>query len=247
MKADIRIDGIDPIAKLYPPCALTSKWEEGEQIENLLPSAFPGCTVSRIETEHDRALYIETDNEQVIIISGTKDNKAMGRNVFGSLPINNNGFHESYLQDGGKLYDAVKGHMGYKPLYIAGKSRGGAVAVTVGKLAIEHGPVAPEIVATYCSPPPVNRRGSRYLNSIGLHVINVINPGDVVDNLGWPLLRHYGEVVTLPKTGHFHKIPVLRRLFGHAYSSVFRALLVKYQNQKPEFDYLSRLMWWGDI
>ena len=247
MKADIRIDGINPIAKLYPPCALTSRWEQGDSVENLLPSAFPKCSISRIATEHDRGLHIETDNEQIVIIAGTKDGGAMRRNVLGSLPISNNGFHESYLIDGGKFYDAVKPHMGYKPLYIAGKSRGGAVAVTVGKLAVEHGPVAPEVVVPYCLPRPVNRKGSRYLESIGLHVINVINPGDIVDNLGWPLLRHYGQIVTLPKEGHFHKIPVLRRLFGHAYSSVFRALLVKYQNQKAEFEYLSRMMWWGDI
>lgn len=247
MKADIRIDGIDPIAKLFPPCAVTSRWEEGSFIEELLPSAFKKPFIKRIVTEHDHALYICCENYQVVIVAGTKCDKAMRRNVFGGFPISNNGFHESYLTDGSKLFDELKPHLNYKPAFVAGYSRGGPLAAVVGKCLQENGPVAPQVVVGYCLPPPVNRKGSAYLKSIGLNMVNVINVGDMVDNLGWPLLRHYGERVDLPKTGAFHKIPILRRLFGHAYSSTGNALLVKYQNHRREFEYLADKTWWGNI
>jgi hypothetical protein len=160
------------------------------------------------------------------------------------------GGHVDFIKAGERVFDAF-GDLIFKysnNVVIAGHSRGVRVFATARKILRETGSI-PRRVIGYCVPGIFNHKGAHEYNSSGLGgaTIEVVNPHDLVDNLGWPLLQHVGSRIKLPDANApITNKPVVGPLvMGHAYSAVhwnFK-LYCEQSRLDRELEYLHKTEW----
>jgi len=242
------------IAESWMHCMLASHWDEDsgdgdydptDYIEDYLKDHYGNvCKVTMIKNSMDFGYLCETKDKVFDVTRGTDGGKAWGSN-FKFIP-NDEGIHCGFLEGFNKLWLAKKHHLFKtgKPIICTGHSRGGPIELlTAAKIKEKIGRYSKCI--TFCMPTLGTKRYCKYLNWLKIDHLRIVNPGDFVDNVGVGGVfgKHYGKKILLPKYGMFHRIPFLRHIFGHAYSSVNEALEQYFygRGMKREAEYLKSI------
>jgi hypothetical protein len=233
---------LDLWARLFPYIALAAWHDDGATINDTLHQLHgPDMQFHPVHTEKDFAYHFEIPGKfQVIVVLGTHTKEADRGNKSPFPVMANGGFHDDFLDSGSELFHWLKGHIETdSQIFITGHSRGDPLALVVGKCLTESG-FCPVTVRGYCGPPSCTNEGIEYLDTLdGLKCEHLIMPGDVVDNLGKPILHHWGEIFNTPDIGSYRDYPIVGNFFGHAYSSIYNVLGDWYEAQKKMNE-----VWW---
>jgi hypothetical protein len=224
---------IHPIIYLFPYCALSARYKEDsgdgdehqfDYIDDVISQWDPEARVLKFKTKLDFAYLVANGTSALIVIRGT-EGKAWFDN-FSPFPLREDDAHDGFYDGAEALYVAMKDEIKYfHDITITGQSRGGALAPALAEIIYKDTGVK-SFVVTYSAPPVYTRKGKKRFEAIGIEGYRVINPRDIVDNAGRPLLKHVLETITLPFAGNvLNRFPVIGWLIGgHAYTSIFDGL-----------------------
>jgi hypothetical protein len=127
-------------------------------------------------------------------------------------------------------------------------SRGVRGLATARRMYRETGSI-PRRVIGYCIPGIFNHAAANEYNSCGLGgaTIEVVNPHDLVDNLGYPIFQHVGMQLKLPDAHApiTNKSIIGKIVMGHAYTAVhwnFK-LYCEQNGLSRELEYLHKTEW----
>lgn len=257
------------VAYCWPYCALAARHKDdsgdGDEhswdfIEDLVPKWLPGAKITRmpITDKLDFTYTIEHEGKLLICFLGTEGGiRDAGWKSDFSPQIETKAFkrlggHVDFIEAGEKaanyFAELVKIY-GRKTTFI-GHSRGGPRCMSAGRWIYRNIGILPERILPFCSPPVFNHSAADEYDKCGLGSITIrpVMYNDPVDILGLPFLKHVGMSLELPR-GRFAAIVqrgIIGRLFyGHAYSSVFAAL-IKYCKKvglKEEVKWLNNTKW----
>ena len=223
--------------------AMLAEQKSWKTIYQALPIFYPLIEhVYPLEDETDRAYIVETDNELIVSVSGTKSKKGWVRNL---LCWTDNGWHYGfrrsfkdflcepflYALNKSRKYIKVKGF---------GHSAGSSIVLNLNYF-IRNTLHRPCETITFCGPQAVDRKGKAQCKKV--HVCNTtLNIGrrDQVDDVGKIVGgEDYGYIVKLPDVGDpdTHRNELIDDYFyGHAPSYVCKSLkrLMQYWNQPQD-------------
>lgn len=160
------------------------------------------------------------------------------------------GGHVDFIKAGERVFNEF-GNLIFKyseNVVMEGHSRGVSILATARKMYRETGYI-PQRVIGYCIPGIFNHKAADEYNACGLGgaTIEVVNPHDLVDNIGFPFLKHVGTQLELPDAhAPITNKPIVGPLvMGHAYSAVhydFKLYCEMYGLEK-ELEYLHKTEW----
>lgn len=225
---------IRPISYYFPFCALAARYKDdsgdGDQdttdfIDDAIAAWVPNATVRKYKTRLDLAFLVTVGDLAIVTIRGTEG--AAWLSNFDPFPFSDHDAHDGFYNSGIELWDRMRSDLlSLRTVVITGQSRGGALAPVVAELMFDELGVRPYVI-TYSAPPVYNKRGRKRFNATGIEGIRVVNPRDIVDNAGRPILKHVLNRVQLPYVSNFlNNIPFIGWLIGgHAYTSIFDGLI----------------------
>ena len=231
------IDPLHPIARYFPYCALSARYKfdsgDGDQdttdyIDDTIKAWYPRAKVSKYHSKLDFNYVVEMSDSIICVTRGTEGRQAWYDN-FSPFPLYRNRAHNGFYEAAGKLYKMIHHHFYTdKHLIFTGQSRGGPITQALAMMTWSNLRKR-SISITYSAPPIFTRSGKKEFNECGLFCYRVINPHDVVDNLGQPILKHVGKKIVLPRVKNvLNRIPIIGWLFGgHAYTSIFDGLIAR--------------------
>ena len=261
------------VAYCWPYCALAarSKDDSGDGddcgwdfIEDLIPKWIPEAVITRmpVTDKLDFTYAIEHEGRLLICFRGTDGSfKEPGWQSDFSPQIESKKFYEL----GGHVDFIEAGELAAKYFYtlvekyrdktvLIGHSRGGPRCMAAGRWYYKNMGILPERIFPFCSPPIFNHKAASEYDACGLGAVTIrpVMYNDPIDLLGLPVLKHVGTELKLPR-GLYSAIVkrgIIGRLFyGHAYSSVFAALIkyCKKTGLKKETKWLNDTKWVAKI
>ncbi|MBT8490156.1 MAG: DUF2974 domain-containing protein [Deltaproteobacteria bacterium] len=261
------------VAYVWPYCALAARYDEdsgdgdnefSDFIDDLVEKWLPGSTVHKyFEKEKiDFTYAIEHGGKLLICFLGTEGAfsgpgwKSDFSPQIESPEYRELGGHVDFIRAGIDaayyFYDLVREYGGN--YMVAGHSRGGPRCMSAAREWYRLTSTLPGRIVPFCSPPVFNAAAATEYDNCGLGSVT-IRPTmsyDPVDLLGWPILRHVGTELKLPriKTKAIRRRGLLGKIvFGHAYSSVFECLKRYCQNRAMtrEIKWLKDTEWVAEI
>jgi len=240
----IRYDLLDPPARLFPYVSLAAFHREDsgdgdvelcDKIEDTLRIWHPDMVrVKRIYTSCDFTYLLDLPSRIIIVNLGTSGRlKAWGENIR-FWPLFNDGRHDGFNDAGHELCFSLMEYLfnNKKPVEFVSHSRGCARGIIAAEKFYDKTGVRIPCYS-FNGPPAYTRRGKKRWKEKGLYNLNIFNKRDIVDNLGFFLLVHVGQKRNLPFARTWlNTIPIIGWFAGgHAYSSVYEALMMYYVNR----------------
>lgn len=261
---------LHPMAFLWPFCALAAHYDEdsgdgdnnlSDFIDDTVQGWFPGATVHRFfdPSKLDFTYAVEHDGGLIVAFLGT-EGKATGPGWRDDLSpgietkeFKEHGGHRGFIE-AGELAAGQFVHLVAKYIdnfMVVMHSRGGARGVSALRSWNRSIGAFPLKAFAFCSPAVFNHSSADEYDKSGLGAVTFrpTMKHDPVDLLGLPILKHVGTEIPLP---HVHSEYIKSGIGGwlvggHAYSSVFDALLVYFKGYGPETKWLSETRWVAEV
>jgi hypothetical protein len=251
---------ITPFALYAPYAALTARFDNdldgnpsdgNDWIEHMVEAQHgASAMVRRYHIGYDFTCTVELDDRLLVLNLGT-DTKTGGIKVWLSnakaLPITDN-THNGFYEAGWKTFKAIQDEIEdtNKPVIFIGQSRGASRSYLCKKFFNDVYRRKSDCF-TYCPPKTFTKKGVMEFNRLTGDTFSILSHGDIVDNLGFGILKNCGTVIDLPKSGNIiSRIPFIG---GHAYTSYIDGMIKMFAKtgHHKEVMYLTERKGWCEI